>query len=169
MRQHNFIFLLLLLVLPVQAQVPDLPEYDPEVYYGYENGAAGIASGLLQVIKSDLLDSDANNLLLDAVMNSMEAVWDHRTEVNDTKYATWSKGPEYDIEYIYPGVKYGAAGIIPVFLDLYDVTDEKVWLDRAVESFFELTKQAVGDVDLPHWPYSYYFPKEELGLSLNLS
>ena len=88
MRKSSYIFILILLIMPVQAQVPDLPEYDPEIYYGYENGAAGIASSLLQVLKNDILDNETRDLLLDAVMNSMEAVWDHRTEVNGTKYAT---------------------------------------------------------------------------------
>lgn len=160
------LLLIMLCVHPIVAQIPDLPEKDQDVYYGFENGAAGIVSSLLKVINEHIISPEKEVKVLSVVKKSMESLWEHRTEIAGKKKATWSKGPDFRDDYVYPGVKYGASGIIPVFLELYNTTGENKWIERALESYQELKNQAIGLENYPHWPYSYLLPKDERGLAL---
>ncbi len=145
-------------------QMPELPIEDDEVYFGYELGAIGIVESLLEVLRADLYSESTNDLLFNSIIKSMETVWNSRADYEEDKIAAWGRGPHLDASSIFPGVKYGAAGIIPVFLDLYEYTDNIIWLSRAKESADGLIAQSVGD-DI-RWPYSYSLPSDEFGLAL---
>ena len=146
------------------AQMPELPIYDPEKYYGFELGTSGIASALLKVVENNIFSPEANQIIIDAVNHALNAVWDNRALFNGSQYAAWSKGPSTPQDFVYPGIKYGAAGIAPVFIDMYDYTSDEIWLDRAIESFDALIAQSVDDIK---WPYAYGLPSEEGGLALS--
>lgn len=119
----------------------------------------------MKVINAGIYDTNAFDVIFSSVLRVMESIWDQRSEIHDEMVATCSKGPSYNADYIYPGVKYGTAGIIPVFLDMYDYIADEIWLDRAKESYDELFRQAIRTEELPKWSYAYSYPKEELGLS----
>jgi len=165
LRKFIIIIFLMIILTPhsSNAQMPELPDYDPEVYYGYELGASGIASALLKVAEKNIFSDDANEIIINAVNRALEAVWSNRAEFNGTEYAAWSKGPTAPSDYVYPGVKYGAAGIGPVFIDMHQYTGEEIWVERAIDSFDALIDQGVDDIK---WPYAYGLPSEEGGLAL---
>ncbi len=165
MKKYILFVCLTLVLIPhsASAQMPVLPIFDPEVYYGLELGTSGIASALLKVVDNDIFSSDANKVILNAVNRALDAVWDSRAVFNGSQYAAWSKGPSSPSDFVYPGVKYGAAGIAPVFIEMYESTADEIWLERAIASFDALIAQSVDELK---WPYAYGLPSEDGGLAL---
>lgn len=144
------------------AQIPETPNFDDKTYFGFEYGTAGITFTLLDLIKTNLL-INSKNQILNIVEETLNVVWDNRLEYENEPVASWGKFPNSNT--IYPGHKYGAAGIIPSFLNMYNETKETIWLDRAEESYWRLDEEAVNSSMTPNWSYSYINPQEN-GISI---
>jgi lantibiotic modifying enzyme len=160
------IFALILIgsVIPSSSQAPALPSEDSNVYYGYYWGAAGIASGLLKFAGSGLFDPALSAILELTAINAFEEVWEHRYELeNGSKVAAWTKYIDGDI---YPGQKYGAAGIAKLYLEAYDYTNNEIYLNRAIESIEELFLEENVNSTYPHWSYSYHTIRDTDGIPL---
>ncbi|MFV2015657.1 MAG: hypothetical protein ACC656_09535, partial [Candidatus Heimdallarchaeota archaeon] len=147
---------------PTLAQMPALPDTDSDIYYGHEYGVSGIAEALLR-FEMNFPPSKISDQVTNSVELALNYVWDNRFQLNGSQVGSWAKGPEQ--QSIYPGKKYGAAGIIPAFLDMYNVTKSTQWLDRAISSYWQLSEEALNGSDFPNWPYSYFEPHDD-GISL---
>ncbi|MCY3411130.1 MAG: hypothetical protein INQ03_05765 [Candidatus Heimdallarchaeota archaeon] len=144
-----------MLVLPIQPteSVINLTfSLDTETYYGYELGATGIVSSLIDVLYNNLLPSRYDDIL-DLVTTTLQRIWDDRIEINGSKRACWCSAP--DSGEIYPGIKYGSAGILQVFLELYELTLNRIWLERAEEIYSNLASLAFNNSTYPHWSLTY--------------
>ncbi len=139
------------------AQIPPAVSFDEKQYFGFEFGAAGISDTLIELINSNIF-LDLNSEIFSIVEGSMNSVWAQRIKINNTKIASWSKYPNSNE--IYPGVKYGAAGIIQTFLDIYEYTANSTWLSRAEEAYWQMVSEALNASTLPSWSYSYFGPQE---------
>lgn len=147
---------------PILAQMPAIPDTDTDIYYGHEYGVSGIAEALLR-FEIYFSASEISNEVTNSIELALNYVWDNRFELNGSQVSSWAKGPEQ--QSIYPGKKYGAAGIIPAFLAMYNVTKSIRWLDRAISSYWQLSEEALNGSDFPNWPYSYFEPHDD-GISL---
>ena len=145
-------------VVPSVAQFPEDPVYDTNAYLGFEVGAAGIAHALLSSLDK-LTDNTQSADARAAVEAALLTIWDNRLEYEGEQYAAWGKTLGEDL--VYPGQKYGAAGIVPVFLSFYEQTSDAVWLDRANQSYWSIMAQANNETTLPHWSYAYSLPGQD--------
>lgn len=145
--------LIISLVVPTNSQVPTLPEEDTNSYLGYYWGAAGIASGLMRLAASNIVDAAQNSNLGSIVTEAMDVIWENRYQTeNGTKLAAWGKFIDADI---YPGLKYGATGIASVFLEAYRDTNNQKYLDWAIQSIDELFLEISNNSLYANWPYAY--------------
>ena len=136
----------------VASQAPELPEFDNSTYYGYEYGSSGILLTLLRVLENNLLPGYQAKIQT-SLTNGLSFIWDHRIENETSLYPTWSKDTTDNL--IYPSTKYGAAGIIPLFLEYYQYSNDSVWLDRASSAFNMIMQQVNHNSTLPNWGYAY--------------
>ncbi|MHA2253609.1 MAG: lanthionine synthetase LanC family protein [Candidatus Kariarchaeaceae archaeon] len=157
--------LLVLVTLPtfIAAQAPTLPEEDDRQYYGLHWGAAGISHVLFKIAENDLFDEQTRQNAMSSAIKAVNTIWDNRYLENDLRYATWSK---FETASVYPGQKYGAAGIIKVFIDAYQATGNSVYLNYGEDSLEELFLGAANASTYPHWPYSYYEIRNPLGIAI---
>ncbi|MHA2275865.1 MAG: lanthionine synthetase LanC family protein, partial [Candidatus Kariarchaeaceae archaeon] len=164
--------LLVFMVAPItevdsQAQFPDVTEFDDAKYYGYEYGAAGISYAMIEAIKVNILDEGSVNIVTSAVEFSLEQIWTNKIDYNGSQTFAWTKHSGIEFLSIYPGKKYGAAGIIPIFLEFYKLTNEIKWLERAEKGYWALADQASNNSDSPHWSYTYLLPADQDGIALS--
>ncbi|MHA2274664.1 MAG: lanthionine synthetase LanC family protein [Candidatus Kariarchaeaceae archaeon] len=158
------IMILLSSSVPLSAQAPALPDEDSSIYYGYYWGAAGIATGLLKLAKSGLFEDSLAVEVESVATNALDIVWLNRYEFeNGTKIPAWTKYVDGDI---YPGLKYGATGIVKMYLEAYDLTDNTVYLTRAIESIDELFLEETVNSTYPNWPYAYVGVRNTDGIPL---
>ncbi|OLS18882.1 MAG: hypothetical protein HeimC3_48200 [Candidatus Heimdallarchaeota archaeon LC_3] len=144
------------------SQVPVLSDFDEKVYFGYEYGTSGIINTLLELQNAKLPDFNLD--LIPLIEFTLEQVWNDRINSNRTKYASWPKMKDF-YSIIYPGQKYGPAGIFLTFINLYNTTEDIKWLQRAEEGYWLLASQALNSTTQPRWPYSYKFPNATSGTS----
>ncbi len=147
-------------------QIPDLPYFDDRTYLGYEYGSAGISIALLEVYSSSNIDNATKMRISSLVENSLEKLWDARIEYEGVRYPAWDRSIEEQYLSVYPGIKYGAPGIIRAFLKIFEITDDSKWLARAEESYWYLSTQAINTSTNPHWPYNFNMPKEDSGVAI---
>lgn len=140
------VVLLLSSLIPSQGQIPVRLEEDINRYYGFEYGAAGILIALL-----DYLQLNEDQSVRIAIEKGYEALWNARYETDGKKYPIWQKIEDGDI---YPGIKYGSAGIAKSFLKAYDVIGEKNYLLHA-EEILDFLYQQAEDPKIPSWAYAY--------------
>ncbi|MHA2029251.1 MAG: hypothetical protein ACW99Q_07660 [Candidatus Kariarchaeaceae archaeon] len=148
------------------SQIPEMPSFDDKTYLGLEYGSAGISLAILEVLFLSNVNDNVKNLAFEIALTALENLWDSRVEYEGIKYPTWERSIEEQYKSVYPGMKYGAPGIIRAFLKLYDITDDPKWLDRAEESYWYLSSQAINESTYPHWPYHYTLPKEDVGVAI---
>lgn len=144
----------------VNSQIPAQPDFDDNYYYGFEYGAAGIANSLMSIKNGDNLNFDLNNLL----NTTMNKIWENRLDGVTGKVASWSKYP--GLINIYPGIKYGSAGILETFLKYYAITNDTIWLDRSIEIYDKLAYDAIDNTTIPHWSYQYQYAGDD-GIALS--
>ncbi|MCE7735753.1 MAG: hypothetical protein GPJ54_12795 [Candidatus Heimdallarchaeota archaeon] len=172
-RKIKFLFCLIVILSSIIStnsqttnQIPDLPHFDDKTYSGLEYGTAGISIALLEAYTLSDIDITIKKQLLNIVENSLEKLWEERIEYNGVRYPTWKSSVEDEYLSVYPGLKYGAPGIIHAFLKIFEITQESKWLDRAEESYWYLSTQAINESSTPHWPYHFSIPKEDSGISI---
>ncbi|MHA2169641.1 MAG: lanthionine synthetase LanC family protein [Candidatus Kariarchaeaceae archaeon] len=161
----KIMILLVLVTIPafITAQAPILPEEDDRQYYGLHWGAAGIAHVLFKIAENGLVDDQTKQNAMSSAIKAVDAIWDNRYVENNFRYATWAK---FETASVYPGQKYGAAGIIKVFIDAYQATGDSIYLKYAEDSLEELFLGAANASTYPHWPYSYYEIRNPLGIAI---
>ncbi|MHA2504630.1 MAG: hypothetical protein ACXAE3_17385, partial [Candidatus Kariarchaeaceae archaeon] len=163
----NSLFIMTILViasLPVTSQTgPPASIVSDQAFYGFNWGAAGIATVLLELITLSELEQDYRDQARELALSALDAVWDNRLLYNGEQIPAWTKfgGSE-----IYPGKKYGAAGIIDAFITAYNITGSKLYLDRAVASLDELYAEAANPETQPHWAYSFIDIRGTFGTSI---
>lgn len=163
MRISATVLLVLFLILnPVSGQMPAPNIEDTAKYYGYDYGCAGIATAMLEALP--FLNLSERNQTMEAVELCLERLWNARSTYNGQVYAAWSKSTENEI--IYPGHKYGAAGIIDAFLNYYTATGNTTWLERSLQSYNSLMDQAINKTTLPHWGYAYDLPSDPYAIPI---
>ncbi|MHA2249561.1 MAG: lanthionine synthetase LanC family protein [Candidatus Kariarchaeaceae archaeon] len=153
----------LLIINPGYGQAPILPDEDQKQYYGLYWGASGIAQSLLELGYSGLFEENTSREAINAAKQALNAVWNNRYEEDGVKYPTWSKFARSDI---YPGIKYGSAGIAKVFLRAYTLTGNETYHSRSIEIIDELYISAANATSTPHWPYSYFEVRNPLGIAI---
>ncbi|OLS21706.1 MAG: hypothetical protein HeimC2_32640 [Candidatus Heimdallarchaeota archaeon LC_2] len=161
------IFLMILLLFPNSntAQAPSLPDEDDTVYLGRYWGAAGIADGLLEIVNSSILDIELNEKIEQLALNALDKTWEQRyTLENGSQIPAWSK---YATAGIYPGQKYGAAGISINYMHAYLYTNNEKYLTWAQSSLDELLLEASNETEFPSWPYSYSEIRNPLGIPVS--
>ncbi len=161
MKHYTLTILLLIVTTPTIAQIPDQPSVDFEIYYGYEWGAAGIASALIS--STTIIPPPVN--LNASIQKAIDYIIQNRFRFQGNDYFAWEKGPKLQTG-IYPGIKYGAAGIILTLTDAYQYSKNDSYLDLAKTTMQELMNQAVDNLTLPHWGYSYGTPSSGDGIAL---
>ena len=161
----KIVILLVVIILPtfIAAQAPTLPEEDDRQYYGLHWGAAGIAHTLFKISQNSLVDTQTKQNAVSSAIKAVDAIWVNRYVENNLRYATWSK---FETASVYPGQKYGAAGIIKVFIDAFEATGDDTYLEYAENSLEELFLGAANASTYPHWPYSYYEIRNPLGIAI---
>ncbi|MFV2014084.1 MAG: hypothetical protein ACC656_01525, partial [Candidatus Heimdallarchaeota archaeon] len=151
-------------IIPTNSQAPALPDEDSNTYLGYYWGAAGIASGLMKLSVSNILDNSQKLELNRLALAAIDTVWDYRYQLeNGTKIAAWSKYEDGDI---YPGLKYGVAGISNVFIEAYAYSNDQKYLDWAIESIDELFLEISNNSVFANWPYSYSDYRDTFGIPI---
>ncbi len=163
LRAMVFFIIFMLQFTPIPGQAPSLPNEDQKEYYGLYWGAAGISLSLLEISQSGLLNADQKEKSINAAETGLNSIWENRYQENDTKFATWRKFSEGGI---YPGQKYGAAGIIKVFKSAYEITGKDKYLEYAIEAIDELFRGAANSTTYPSWPYSYYKFRNPSGIAI---
>lgn len=160
--------LTILLFIPnpsVEAQVPNLPAEDDNVYHGTYWGAAGIAEGLLEIANNSILDEELNSEVEQLALDALDKVWDQRYVLeNGDQIPSWTKYKDGDI---YPGQKYGAAGISINYMNAYQFTGDEKYLDRAKLALEELLLQASYESEYPNWPYAYNDIRNPFGIPIS--
>ena len=134
-------------------------------YFGYGYGAAGIGDFFL-----DLYNQTSNKTYLNIAIQAYDYIYSHGI-TNGTLYKTFFKEPGYifwtksETDYIvYPGFKYGNAGISNFFLNLYLATMNDTYLKSAEQSLsiFPATAIKAQTADSSqkgiYWGYSFYDP-----------
>jgi hypothetical protein len=144
------------------SQIPISPDFDEKIYFGHQLGTSGIINTILELHNANLPSINLDFIPL--IEFTLEQIWNDRLTLNGTKYASWPKMIDgYSI--IYPGQKYGPAGIFLSFINLYNTNKEIVWLRRAEEGYWLLASQAINSTTQPRWPYSYTLPNATNGIS----
>lgn len=148
---------------PVSGQAPPLPAEDDSIYPGYFWGAAGVVDGLLGMIDLDVFTDEEISKAISIIERAIDGIWNQRyqTESGD-QLPTWQKVETGDI---YPGKKYGAAGIIDTLVHAYSVLGNSTYLTMANASSYELMAES-SHFTLPHWPYAYIFTRGASGISI---
>ncbi len=140
------------------AQLPSLPDYDTETYYGYELGAAGITDTLIQFYHHGLNSS----VLRDVINSTLEKIWSSQIEFQGVKVPAWGKYSGENT--VYPGKKYGAAGILKTILSWSNGAD--IWLEYVDKGINELFNEALNSSTIPHWGYAYFLPNDPYGIPI---
>lgn len=161
MKRFITLFLILSVALTVQGQIPQQPSVDYEIYYGYEWGAAGIAESLIKAASA----TKNSGMLNQSIAKAADYVVNNRFQFQGKQYFAWEKGPNLQTG-IYPGIKYGAAGIILFLSEAYKYTHNGTYLDYAEKAMQELMNEAIDNSSKPHWGYSYGTPSSNEGISL---
>ncbi|MHA2251011.1 MAG: lanthionine synthetase LanC family protein [Candidatus Kariarchaeaceae archaeon] len=146
------------------AQIPTTPYFDDKTYLGVEYGAAGIALSFLETYQSTIFDENYSSEILTSSLAILDQIWEDRIEYEGQKYASWAKTTQS--QSIYPGKKYGPSGILEVFLQIYQITQDPKWMQRIEEGYWLLASQANNQTNYPNWPYAYSMPKEEGGIAI---
>ncbi|MCH8908117.1 MAG: hypothetical protein IH840_13595 [Candidatus Heimdallarchaeota archaeon] len=159
---------MLLLTVPVNAQRPTFGQNDTRSYVGLYWGSAGIVETLISILEFDdenlVLKEMERNEVISAVWRAIDGIWESRIILdNGTKIAAWSKYTQSDI---YPGQKYGAAGIIKVLVKAYQYFNDESYLSYASEAADELILERSGLYANANWGYSYSDRDRSSGLSL---
>ncbi len=131
----------------VLAQAPDIAEEDHDIYNGFEYGVAGIVDSLLDYY---IIDQSIEP----TITLALNALWNARYNNGTDQIAVWLKTDGSDI---YPGIKYGNAGIIKTFIKAYNILDEVKYLKYAVEAGYTLYSHSPNS-SYPSWPYAYLDP-----------
>ena len=134
-------------------------------YFGYGYGAAGIGDFFL-----NLYNQTSNKTYLTMAIQAYDYIYSHGI-TNGTLYNTFFKEPGYIFwtksetdPIVYPGFKYGNAGISNFFLNLYLTTQNDTYLNSAEQSLsiFPITAINAQTVDTSqkgiYWGYSFYDP-----------
>ncbi len=151
---------LVILLSSANAQIPTSSPVDFNIYYGKGWGVSGIAESL---IDASLAFNFTQETLNSTLTKSIEYITSNRYSFNGVHYFAWEKGPKQETG-IYPGIKYGAAGIIDLYVSAYQYFDEPKYLEYAINSFNQLMLSSQGS--LPHWGYNFPSPNNASGISL---
>ncbi len=154
----NPLIVILLLVNPVFSQAPAPPVYDQDKYYGLEYGCVGISLAIISAMQS-LGSFDPT-----PVEKCIDTVWNSRETYEGKNYAAWTKSTSSYT--IYPGMKYGAVGILLSLLEFYNATGDSKYLDWAKEGYGSLMDQALNKSTLPHWGYAYALPRDPYAIAI---
>ncbi len=154
---HSFI-VIILLVTPVYSQAPAPPTNDQDKYYGFEYGCVGISLAIVTAMQS-LGSFDPT-----PAAKCFDTVWNSRETHEGRTYAAWTKSTSSYT--IYPGMKYGAVGILLSLLEFYNITGDAKYLEWAREGYGSLMDQALNKSTLPHWGYAYALPRDPYAISI---
>ena len=148
---------------PVYAQAPALPDKDNTTYPGLYWGVAGIVSSILDMAK--FLPTDIQQSMNNSIAKAMNYVWESRLTLdNGTRVPTWEKVRGYYA--VFPGQKYGAAGIIRAFVKYYHYSQNSTFLNYASQAASELMLEARNASTIPNWSYEYEYPPSYEDISI---
>ena len=164
------VFLIMLFLftnnISAQSPVPIIPSEDDRIYPGLYWGAAGITKGLLELRSMPYINASSENTfapskLDEIIIKSLNGIWDSRMQnFNNQTISSWQKVAGADI---YPSKKYGAAGIVDIFIEAYLIYNNYTYLQWAESAINEIYAQ-VQHFSLPHWPYAYPFSRSATGI-----
>jgi len=146
-----------------QSDIPELPNFDNKIYFGYDYGATGIIDALTKIINIYPNLSPTIGILIN---DSLNKVWESRVSVNSTKYSVWFKNTSSSGTAIYPGKKYGVVGILETFLNYHQIENNQNWLSKVEEAYWYLNSIAIQYQTLPHWPYTINPEPQTNGISI---